>query len=68
METQAAVAQPEEDGGFLIHSSTQTLDGVQAAVSRALNIPANKIVTGPPTSPSSCPTGIDMDALVQLFV
>ena len=43
METQCAVADPEEDGGMVIHSSTQTLDGVQSAVARALGIPCHAV-------------------------
>ena len=46
METQVAVAEPQEGGTFLVHSSTQTIDGVQAAVARALNTPAHDIVVG----------------------
>jgi len=46
METQSAVVEPQEGGTFLVHSSTQTLDGVQSAVARALGTPANNIVAG----------------------
>lgn len=46
METQAAVVEPQEGGTFLVHSSTQTLDGVQSAVARVLGTPANNIVAG----------------------
>lgn len=43
METQCAVADPDEDGGMVVHSSTQTLDGVQSAVARALGIPCHAV-------------------------
>lgn len=43
METQCSVAEPDENGGIVIHSSTQTLDGVQSAVARALGIPCHAV-------------------------
>jgi hypothetical protein len=43
METQCAVAEPAEGGGMIVHSSTQTLDGVQSAAARALGIPCHKV-------------------------
>lgn len=46
METQAAVAEPQEGGAYTIHSSTQTLDGVQSAAARALGISAHNITAG----------------------
>ena len=46
METQAAVVEPQEGGTYTIHSSTQTLDGVQSAAARALGIPAHSIIAG----------------------
>lgn len=46
METQVTVAEPQEDGVYTIHSSTQTLDGVQSSVARALGIPAHNIIAG----------------------
>jgi xanthine dehydrogenase molybdopterin-binding subunit B len=46
METQTAVATADEDGTVRVQSSTQTLDGVQAAVARVLGIPANSVTVG----------------------
>ncbi len=46
METQSAVAEPQEGGAYTIHASTQTLDGVQAAAARALGIAAHNITAG----------------------
>ena len=43
METQCAVAEPAEGGGMTVHSSTQTLDGVQSAVARALGVPSHMV-------------------------
>ena len=43
METQCSVADPDENGGMVIQSSTQTLDGVQSAVARALGIPCHAV-------------------------
>ncbi|XP_026741742.1 xanthine dehydrogenase/oxidase-like [Trichoplusia ni] len=42
METLACVAKPTEEG-IEVHSTTQWLDGVHVMISRALNIPENKI-------------------------
>ena len=46
METQTALAEPQEGGSMLVHSSTQTLDGIQAAVAIALGINANAVTAG----------------------
>ena len=46
METQVSVAEPQEGGTMLIHSSTQSLDGIQVAVAKALGKPANDIIAG----------------------
>ena len=57
METQCAVADPEEDGGMAIHSSTQTLDGVQSAVARTLGILCHAVTASeapPQELPPSC--------------
>ncbi|BDA47143.1 Xanthine dehydrogenase/oxidase [Coccomyxa sp. Obi] len=43
METQNAVAEIGEGGTVTVHSSTQTLDGVQSAVARALGIQAHAV-------------------------
>ena len=50
METQCSVADPDENGGMVIHSSTQTLDGVQSAVARALGIPYHAVTASEPLS------------------
>ncbi|KPI91000.1 Xanthine dehydrogenase [Papilio xuthus] len=42
METLVCVTKPTEEG-LEVHSSTQWMDGVQVATSRALNLPQNKI-------------------------
>ena len=44
LETQAAWAQPGEDGAMFVSSSTQHPSEVQALVSHLLTIPANKVV------------------------
>jgi xanthine dehydrogenase large subunit len=46
METQNAVAEVGEGGTVTVHSSTQTLDGVQQAVARALGIKAHAVTVG----------------------
>ncbi len=46
METQNAVAEIGEGGSVTVHSSTQTLDGVQSAVARALGIQAHAVTVG----------------------
>jgi xanthine dehydrogenase large subunit len=43
LEGQIAVALPQEDGAFLIHSSTQHPSEVQSVVAHALGIPANLV-------------------------
>ena len=43
METQCAVAEPAEGSSMTVHSSTQTLDGVQSAVARALGVPCHAV-------------------------
>ncbi|GFR46181.1 hypothetical protein Agub_g7710, partial [Astrephomene gubernaculifera] len=43
METQSAVAWPDEDGSLVVHSSCQGPDMVQAAVATALGLPYNKV-------------------------
>ncbi|EIE21740.1 molybdenum cofactor-binding domain-containing protein [Coccomyxa subellipsoidea C-169] len=43
METQNALAEVGEGGTVTVHSSTQTLDGVQQAVARALGIKAHAV-------------------------
>lgn len=50
METQTAVATADEDGTVNIHSSTQTLDGVQQAVARVLGVKANAVTVGEPSA------------------
>lgn len=44
LEGQIAAALPQEDGGMLIHSSTQHPSEVQHIVAHALNVPANSVV------------------------
>ncbi len=44
LETQAAWAQPGEDGAMFVSSSTQHPSEVQALVAHLLNVPANKVV------------------------
>ncbi len=44
LETQAAWAEPGEDGSVLVSSSTQHPSEVQAVVAHLLRIPANKVV------------------------
>ena len=46
METQNAVAEPDEGGTMRVWSSTQTMDGVQQAVSRVLGVPAHSVEVG----------------------
>ena len=48
METQCSVAEPDENGGMSIVSSTQTLDGVQSAAARALGIPCHAVTACKP--------------------
>jgi xanthine dehydrogenase large subunit len=43
LEGQIAVALPQEDGAFLIHSSTQHPSEVQSVVAHALGVPANLV-------------------------
>jgi xanthine dehydrogenase large subunit len=43
LEGQIAVALPQEDGAFLIHSSTQHPTEVQSMVAHALGVPANLV-------------------------
>lgn len=43
METSAAYALPEEDGGLQVHASTQWPDAVHTAVSMATGVAANKV-------------------------
>ncbi len=43
LETQAALAEPREDGTFLVHSSTQGPTAVQKAISRVLDVPMHAI-------------------------
>ena len=43
METQTAVAIPQEDGGLLIYSATQAPDYIVRSVSSALNLTAGKV-------------------------
>jgi xanthine dehydrogenase large subunit len=43
LEGQIAVALPQEDGAFLVHSSTQHPSEVQSIVAHALGIPANLV-------------------------
>ena len=50
METQNAVAEPDEDGTMRVWSSTQTMDGVQSAVARVLGVPAHSVDVGAPAS------------------
>jgi len=44
LEGQIAVAVPQEDGGMLLHSSTQHPTEVQSVVAHALGVPINRIV------------------------
>ncbi|EFJ41839.1 hypothetical protein VOLCADRAFT_98105 [Volvox carteri f. nagariensis] len=44
METQSAVAWPDEDGCVVVHSSCQGPDFVQGGVSAALQLPLNKVL------------------------
>ena len=44
LEGQIAAAIPQEDGGMLVHSSTQHPTEVQGVVAHALAVPANRIV------------------------
>jgi xanthine dehydrogenase large subunit len=44
LEGQIAVALPQEDGGLLLHSSTQHPTEVQAVVAHALGMPVNRVV------------------------
>jgi xanthine dehydrogenase large subunit len=44
LEGQIAVALPQEDGGMLVHSSTQHPTEVQAVVAHALGLSSNRIV------------------------
>jgi xanthine dehydrogenase large subunit len=44
LEGQIAVALPQEDGGMLVHSSTQHPTEVQAVVGHALGLSANRVV------------------------
>ena len=46
LETQNAVAQPEEDGCVRVWSSTQSMDAVQSAVARVLALPAHRVNVG----------------------
>lgn len=46
METQVAVAEPREGGGMHVTASTQSIDLVQAAVARLLDIPSNMVTVG----------------------
>ena len=50
METQNAVAEPDEDGTMRVWSSTQTIDGVQSAVARVLGVPAHSVNVGASSS------------------
>ncbi len=53
METQNALAEVGEGGTVTVHSSTQTLDGVQQAVARALGIKAHAVTVGVYRTPNS---------------
>ncbi|KXZ51961.1 hypothetical protein GPECTOR_11g84 [Gonium pectorale] len=44
METQSAVAWPDEDGCVVVHSSCQGTDMIQAAVATMLGLPLNKVI------------------------
>ena len=44
LEGQIAAALPQEDGGMLVHSSTQHPTEVQAVVAHAMHLPANRVV------------------------
>ena len=69
METQCAVADPDENGGMAIHSSTQTLDGVQSAAARALGIPCHAVTASEPPPqkmPGSLPV-VSADLSVTSF-
>jgi xanthine dehydrogenase large subunit len=44
LEGQIAVALPQEDGGMLVHSSTQHPTEVQSIVAHALHMPVNRVV------------------------
>jgi xanthine dehydrogenase large subunit len=44
LEGQIAIALPQEDGGMLVHSSTQHPTEVQAIVAHALHLPVNRVV------------------------
>jgi xanthine dehydrogenase large subunit len=44
LEGQIAVAMPQEDGGMLVHSSTQHPTEVQSIVAHALGLTANRVV------------------------
>lgn len=72
METQAAVAEPQEAGTILVHSSTQSIDGVQSAVARALGVPAHNVVAGAPapSRPSEArrrPVSLSVNPLASAF-
>ena len=54
METQCSVAEPDENGGMSIVSSTQTLDGVQSAAARALGIPFHAVTACKPCRHHRC--------------
>eukprot|EP00200_Dunaliella_tertiolecta_P008210 CAMPEP_0202368174 /NCGR_PEP_ID=MMETSP1127-20130417/342_1 /ASSEMBLY_ACC=CAM_ASM_000462 /TAXON_ID=3047 /ORGANISM="Dunaliella tertiolecta, Strain CCMP1320" /LENGTH=1499 /DNA_ID=CAMNT_0048963543 /DNA_START=12 /DNA_END=4511 /DNA_ORIENTATION=+ len=43
MEPQTAIAVPDEEGGMLVHSSTQCQDGVLATVAAAIDQPHHKV-------------------------
>jgi len=44
LEGQIAIALPQEDGGMLVHSSTQHPTEVQGIVAHALHVPVNRVV------------------------
>lgn len=43
LETQAALAQPDEEGGLLVHSSTQHPSETQEVVARVCNLPRHQV-------------------------